>query len=205
LEYINDDELVEATPDALRFRKYFLTEVERKPRLALGELTCHFFAAPPSGTKRGRTCPPPFRAQASGSAAVGPSHEHLINSSQQHRLVLVFLQVDRQGSDTAEAPKIAYQMRTQDQTRRQFNAQLQFFWSAPLHPHRLPIQMFPDEHPDILHGWQRRGSVGRKPAKLAARPTITPSTPVSATMRRASSGNRMPPLPLTGVRRGQFS
>ncbi|MDR0994608.1 MAG: translational GTPase TypA [Verrucomicrobiota bacterium] len=30
LEYINDDELVEATPDALRFRKYFLTEVERK-------------------------------------------------------------------------------------------------------------------------------------------------------------------------------
>jgi GTP-binding protein len=30
LEYINDDELVEATPDALRLRKFFLTEVERK-------------------------------------------------------------------------------------------------------------------------------------------------------------------------------
>ena len=30
LEYINDDELVEATPDALRLRKYFLKEVERK-------------------------------------------------------------------------------------------------------------------------------------------------------------------------------
>jgi GTP-binding protein len=30
LEYVNDDELVEATPDAVRLRKYFLTEVERK-------------------------------------------------------------------------------------------------------------------------------------------------------------------------------
>ena len=30
LEYINDDELVEATPAAIRLRKYFLTEVERK-------------------------------------------------------------------------------------------------------------------------------------------------------------------------------
>ncbi len=30
LEYINDDELVEATPDALRLRKYFLNETERK-------------------------------------------------------------------------------------------------------------------------------------------------------------------------------
>lgn len=32
LEYINDDELVEATPDAVRLRKFFLTEVERKRR-----------------------------------------------------------------------------------------------------------------------------------------------------------------------------
>ena len=30
LEYINDDELVEATPDALRLRKYFLNEIDRK-------------------------------------------------------------------------------------------------------------------------------------------------------------------------------
>lgn len=32
LEYINDDELVEATPDAVRLRKFFLTEVDRKRR-----------------------------------------------------------------------------------------------------------------------------------------------------------------------------
>ena len=32
LEYINDDELVEATPDTVRMRKFFLTEVERKRR-----------------------------------------------------------------------------------------------------------------------------------------------------------------------------
>ena len=30
LEYINDDELVEATPGAVRLRKYFLNEIERK-------------------------------------------------------------------------------------------------------------------------------------------------------------------------------
>ena len=30
IEYINDDELVEITPDALRLRKYFLDENERK-------------------------------------------------------------------------------------------------------------------------------------------------------------------------------
>jgi len=30
IEYINDDELVEVTPDALRLRKYFLDENERK-------------------------------------------------------------------------------------------------------------------------------------------------------------------------------
>jgi len=30
LEYINDDELVEATPGAVRLRKYFLKEIERK-------------------------------------------------------------------------------------------------------------------------------------------------------------------------------
>ena len=32
LEYINDDELVEATPDVVRLRKYFLNEIERKRR-----------------------------------------------------------------------------------------------------------------------------------------------------------------------------
>ena len=32
LEYINDDELVEATPDVVRLRKYFLTDVERRRR-----------------------------------------------------------------------------------------------------------------------------------------------------------------------------
>ena len=30
LEYINDDELVEVTPDAIRLRKYFLTDLERR-------------------------------------------------------------------------------------------------------------------------------------------------------------------------------
>ena len=30
LEYINDDELVEVTPTALRLRKYFLTDIERR-------------------------------------------------------------------------------------------------------------------------------------------------------------------------------
>ena len=32
LEYINDDELVEATPEVVRLRKYFLNEIERKRR-----------------------------------------------------------------------------------------------------------------------------------------------------------------------------
>jgi len=32
LEYINDDELVEATPAVVRLRKYFLTDVERRRR-----------------------------------------------------------------------------------------------------------------------------------------------------------------------------
>ena len=32
IEYINDDELVEITPDVLRLRKYFLDETERKRR-----------------------------------------------------------------------------------------------------------------------------------------------------------------------------
>ena len=32
LEYVNDDELVEATPAAVRLRKYFLNEIERKRR-----------------------------------------------------------------------------------------------------------------------------------------------------------------------------
>ena len=30
LEYNNDDELVEVTPTALRLRKYFLTDIERR-------------------------------------------------------------------------------------------------------------------------------------------------------------------------------
>ena len=30
LEYINADELVEATPEAIRLRKYYLSEVERR-------------------------------------------------------------------------------------------------------------------------------------------------------------------------------
>ena len=30
LEFINDDELVEITPDSIRLRKRFLTEIERR-------------------------------------------------------------------------------------------------------------------------------------------------------------------------------
>jgi hypothetical protein len=41
--------------------------------------------------------------------------------------------------------------------------------------------------------------------KEAARPTMTPSHPVSATMRTASSGVTMSPLPITGIFTAAFT